>query len=191
MDTIKSQKPATMGWQNFKEALLQNPSLDLQFQYAENKWVDASYHITEIKQAPIVSVDCGGVMNKWTEIIVQLWEPFGKQQERAMKVSKALSIVNVVESKLPLDPQAIVKIEFGNSQFDTRQMYPGSIVVDGENLIVDLQPDFTQCKAIERGGSCGTDAKGDECCTPAEKPKIQIKNLAVSGESCTPGSGCC
>ncbi|MGV3686222.1 MAG: DUF6428 family protein [Daejeonella sp.] len=186
MDTTQ-----TLNWQLFKEALLQNPGLDLQFQYAENKWVDASYHITEIKQAPIVSVDCGGVMNKWTEIIVQLWEPSENQQARSMKVRKALSIIDIVEKKLQLDPAAVVKIEFGNSQFDTRQMFPGSITAAGEDLIVDLQPDLTQCKAIGRGGSCGTDDNGAECCTPAEKPEIKLKNLAVAADSCTPGSGCC
>ncbi len=181
----------TLNWQHFKNAMLQNPGLDLQFQYAENKWVDASYHITEIKQAPIVSVDCGGVMNQWTEIIVQLWEPSKKEQERSMKVRKALSIIDIVEKKMPLDALATVKIEFGNSQFDTRQMYPGNIVAEGENLIVDLQPDFTQCKAIGRGGSCGTDEKGEECCAPAEKPVVQLKNLAVAPAACEPGSGCC
>ncbi|TDQ11269.1 DUF6428 family protein [Pedobacter metabolipauper] len=43
-------------WQTFKATLEKYPSLTLQFQYAEGKWVDASYHITEIKQAPIISV---------------------------------------------------------------------------------------------------------------------------------------
>jgi hypothetical protein len=183
----------TLNWGSFKAQLQQNPDLELQFQYATGKLVSASYHITEIKQAPIVSVDCGGVMNKWTEIIVQLWEPGEKQQDRAMKVSKALSIVNVVEKILPLDPKGIVKIEFGNSQFDTRQMFPNEIIADGENLVVDLRPDFTQCKAINRDGSCGTTATGEECCTPstAEKPKIQLVNLATSSSSCTPGGGCC
>ena len=186
MDTIQ-----TLNWQLFRETLLQHPGLDLQFQYAENKWVDTSYHITEIKQAPIVSVDCGGVMNTWTEVIVQLWEPRKKQQDRAMKVRKALSIIDVVEKKIPLNPIAVVKIEFGNSQFDTRQMYPGDILADGENLIVNLIPDLTQCKAIGRGGSCGTTEAGDECCEPAAKPKVELKNLAVSAECCTAGSGCC
>lgn len=181
----------TLNWQNFKEALLKHPDLNLQFQYAEDKWVDASYHITEIKQAPITSVDCGGVLNQWTEIIVQLWEPGEKQQERAMKVRKALSIVEVVEKKLRLEELAVVKIEFGNSQFDTRQMYPGNIKIDDENLIVDLQPDFTQCKAIGRGGSCGTDDKGADCCEPVAKEKVEMKNLAVATNSCTPGGGCC
>ena len=178
-------------WSSFKQQLQASPELILQFQYAENLWVDASYHITEIKQAPITSVDCGGVKNAWTEIIVQLWEPQGQQQERAMQVSKALSIVELVEKALPLNPNGIVKIEFGNSQFDTRQMLPKDIIIDGDNLIVDLRPDAVQCKAIERGGSCGTNDKGEECCTTAVevKPKIKLQNLAAA--CCEPGSGCC
>lgn len=183
----------SMNWGDFKSALLQNPGLDLQFQYAENKWVDASYHITEIKQSQITAVDCGGVMNKWTEIIVQLYEPAGGEQDRAMKVDKALAIIGVVEKIVPLEAGATVKIEFGNSEFDTRQMYPNEITVNDGNLIIDLRPDTVQCKAIERGGSCGTTVTGDECCTPAaQKPKIKLSNIAVAaGASCTPGSGCC
>ena len=180
----------TINWKTFKEKLLQNPELDLQFQYAGNKRVDAAYHITEIKQSPITSVDCGGVMNKWTEIIIQLWEPENQQQLRAMKVKKALSIIDVVEKALPLDDSATVKIEFGNSVFDTRQLFPNEIIINGEELIVDLRPDAVQCKAIDRGGSCGTTASGEECCVPAEKPKIELKNLVVTS-CCTPGSGCC
>ncbi|MDQ0639031.1 hypothetical protein QF042_002596 [Pedobacter sp. W3I1] len=92
-------------WSSFKAELQQHPELVLQFQYAPGKRVNANYHITEIKQAPIVSVDCGGVMNAWTEIIVQLWEPTEEETGRAMQVKKALSIINLVESKLPLNPK--------------------------------------------------------------------------------------
>ncbi|MGM9476050.1 DUF6428 family protein [Pedobacter sp. GSP4] len=180
-------------WSSFKAELQQHPELVLQFQYATDKWVNANYHITEIKQAPIVSVDCGGVMNAWTEIIVQLWEPTTEEEGRAMQVKKALAIINLVESKLPLNPKGIVKIEFGNSQFDTRQMYPGEFKIEGENLVLNLTPDATQCKAIGRGGSCGTTAAGEECCAPAqpEKRKVELVNLAADEKNCKPGSGCC
>ena len=184
-------KVEAINWTTFKEKLLQHPGLDLQFQYAEDKLVDAAYHITEIKQAPITSVDCGGVLNTWTEIIIQLWVPEGEQQERAMKVKKALSIVDIVEKMLPLEANGTVKIEFGNSEFDTRQMFPGDMIVSGGNLVIDLRPDAVQCKAIGRGGSCGTNEKGEECCAPA-KPKVELKNLTVKTEACcAPGSGCC
>jgi hypothetical protein len=175
MNTIQ-----TTNWQTFKDTLIQNPELNLQFKYAENKLVDASYHITEIKQAPITSVDCGGVLSSWTEIVVQLWEPIGQHQLKPMKVKKALTIIDVVEQKLKLAPDAIVKIEFGNTDFDTRQMFPNEITIDGDDLVIDLRPDAVQCKAINRGDSCGT-----------EKPKIQLKNLAETSACCTPGSGCC
>ena len=179
-----------INWKTFKDTLLQYPNLYLQFKYDGGKMVDAAYHITEIKQAPITSVDCGGVMNGWTEIIVQLWVPEGEQQERSMKVSKALSIVDIVEKMLPLDPNGIVKIEFGNSEFDTRQMFPDQMVVNADTLTVDLRPDAVQCKAQTRGGSCGTNDKGEECCSP-EKPTVKLVNLAAPTEACTPGGGCC
>lgn len=180
-----------MTWGDFKNTLEQNPDLHLQFQYEEGRFVDNSYHITEIKQAPIVSVDCGGQMNRWTEVIVQLWEPSVKEADRSMKVAKALKIVNLVEKTLPLDSNATVKIEFGNSKFDTRQMYPGEFVADGEAFTVNLVPDFTQCKALTRNQSCGTTTSADaSCCAPA--PVKQELELVVSEEACCqPGSGCC
>ena len=186
-------KTEAINWKTFKEALLKHPDLELQFQYAEGKLVDAAYHITEIKQAPITSVDCGGVMNNWTEIIIQLWVPENEAKERCMKVSKALSIVDIVEKMLPLDPNGTVKIEFGNSDFDTRQMFPSNLIVNEGNLTVDLRPDAVQCKAITRGGSCGTDEKGEECCTTlAEKPVLQLVNFASTAtNACIPGGGYC
>src|SRR5476651_1992184 len=172
-------KAEPINWKAFKETLLRHPDLNLQFQYAADELVDATYHITEIKQAPITSVDCGGVMDKWTEIIVQLWVPENSGQTRPMSVDKALSIINIVEKVLPLDPSATVKIEFGNSAFDVRQMFPNEMIADGNNLTIVLRPDTVQCKAISRGGSCGTNDKSEECCTsPIEKPKVQLKNLA-------------
>jgi len=76
----------------------------------------------------------------------------------------------------------MVKIEFGNSAFDVRQMLPNEVSINGDDLTIDLRADTVQCKAINRGGSCGTDA---------EKPKLELKNLTAAAECCTPGSGCC
>jgi hypothetical protein len=72
---------------------------------------------------------------------------------------------------LPLNPYGTVKIEFGNSEFDTRQMFPNKMVINGETLTIDLRPDAVQCKAITRGGCCGTNDKGKECCTPAKESR--------------------
>ncbi|WP_207420393.1 DUF6428 family protein [Desertivirga brevis] len=184
--------PNAMSWEAFKAELTNYPHLSLQFQYADGEWVKPSYHITEIKLAPITSVDCGGKVNTWTEVIVQLWEPEEKQQERAMTASKAMSIIDLVEKAIVLDPLAELKVEFGNSRFDTRQMFPFSIAAEGENLIVNLQADSVQCKALGRNQTCGTPNGEEVCCSPqvVEKPKIELKNL-VAERCCTPGAGCC
>lgn len=170
----------TLTWGAFKSKLLENSELHLHFKYDVDEFVKASFHITEIKLASITSVDCGGVLNKWDEVIVQLWEP-EKPAERSMKVEKALSIINTVESKLTLNPDAVVKVEFGNDELDARLMYPAEFLIDGGNFIITLSPDFTQCKATGRGQTCGD-----------EKPKKQLINLTQAGSACcTPGAGCC
>ncbi len=170
-----------MNWNEFKAQLINNPNLRLQFEYQSDSWVDASYHLTEIKQAQIVSVDCGGKMNAWTEVVLQLWEPEGKDVDSAMQVSKAMNIIDQVEKAIALHPQAVVKIEFGNHNFDTRQMHPGNIEIKDDNLIVKLVADKTQCKAIDRG----------ETCAPPVKEKVGMVGLPIAGEACDPGSGCC
>ncbi|MDR6198068.1 DUF6428 family protein [Siphonobacter sp. SORGH_AS_0500] len=178
-----------MIWQAFKSTLEANPDLHLAFEYQPGQHVDASFHITEIKQAPIISVDCGGKMNSWTEVIVQLWEPPVREAERSMRVSKALEIINLVEKSLPLNPLAVVKIEFGNARFDTRQLYPGEFSTSSEDFIVHLVPDYTQCKALSRNEACGITASDSACCAPvAEKTALEI---VAEGATCTPGSlGC-
>ena len=167
-----------MNWNTFKSQLAQYPERHLQFEFAENNRVHPTFHITEIKQANITSVDCGGKMNAWTEIIVQLWEPNKQDSLRSMKVEKALSIIELVEKTLPLNPKSPVKIEFGNDTFDTRQMHPQDFEINGDEIIVKLQADKTQCKAINRGDSCGT-------------PKQKVKLSEIQNSCCSPESSCC
>lgn len=129
-------------------------------------------------------------MNSWTEVIVQLWEPPVKVAGRSMQVSKALEIVNLVEKSLSLNPNAVVKIEFGNSKFDTRQLYPAELLAEGDSFIVNLVPDFTQCKALTRNQACGTPTENASCCGPAPEIK-EVELVAAGGAACKPGSGCC
>jgi len=168
-----------MNWIDFKEMLTQHADLHLQFEYEQDKLVASDYHITEIKLAKITSVDCGGTVNNWNEVVLQLIEPESHVAEKPMPVNKALSIINLVESKITLDADATVKIEFGNNEFATRQMHPAIFITDNNYLKIQLTPDFTQCKAISRGETCGP------------KPNIQLVNLATNNACCTPGGGCC
>jgi len=174
-----------MNWNDFKLALSQHLQKELHFEYAIDMRVPVGYHITEIKQAVITSVDCGGVKNEWTEVIVQLWVPDG-DAGKVMTTDKALSIIGTVERVLPVAGDAMVKVEFGNADFDTRQLLPKTIKLTANELLINLVPDKVQCKAQDRGGSCGTPADTGT----TEKTKIEMINLTQAA-CCTPGGGCC
>ena len=178
---IFATKIRKMNWEIFKQHLVENKNLRLQFEYEDGIWVDNSYHLTEIKQAQIVSVDCGGKMNTWNEVVLQLWEPENKEESQAMTVPKALSIIEQVEKSIDLHPKAIVKIEYGNDNFPTRQMLLEQFELSNDHLIVKLHADKTQCKAIDRGETCGT----------PKKRKVTLAGLPIADQNCDPGSGCC
>lgn len=175
---MTTKKNKQMNWNQFKNVLILNQDKHVQFQYEAGKFVDAAFHITEIKQANLTSVDCGGKLNAWTEVIVQLWVSGKEHAEKSMLASKALKIIDLVEDTLPLQPKAEVKIEFGDSNFDTRQLLPQEITVENDCIIVQLQADKTQCKATDRGDTCGT-------------PKMKLPLATLSASACAPESGCC
>lgn len=170
-----------MNWKEFKNVLRNNQGLPLQFEYKQNQWVHNSFHITEIKEADIVSVDCGGQKNTWKEIVVQVWEPEVLVNGNAMATSKAIEIIDRVESIVKMDEGSEVKIEYGNASFGTRQMPVSSFQMINDHLVVQMQDDKTLCKAIDRGQTCGP------------KPKVRIAAVvgATSENACAPGSGCC
>ena len=63
-----------MNTQNLLQILEENPNKELLFEYKEGQFVGANYHITEVKNTTIKSVDCGGRSDGWNETIIQLWE---------------------------------------------------------------------------------------------------------------------
>ncbi len=70
----------------------------------------ANYHLTEVKNITVDSVDCGAGTDFWKETIVQLWEsPSELDKTRYMSVSKALQILNRVNGIKPMELEAELK----------------------------------------------------------------------------------
>ena len=60
----------------FLSVLKENTTKSLVFEYAPGRLVGANYHITEVKNITIDSVDCGSGTDFWKEtIIFQEWFP--------------------------------------------------------------------------------------------------------------------
>ncbi|WP_303316892.1 DUF6428 family protein [Flavivirga abyssicola] len=160
-----------MKTQELFKVLEQNQDKSLLFEYAPNLLVGANYHITEVKHLAIDSVDCGSQVDAWKETIIQLWEsPNELGKTEYMSVYKALAILNKVGKMKSYDLDAEVKFEYSNATFHTAQLFVNDFEIRGNNLIVKLAIEKTDCKAKEL---CGvpepTEAVSKEaevCCSP-------------------------
>ena len=157
----------------FLNILKEHPTKELLFEFQPGQLVGANYHITEIKNTHIDSVDCGGRTDDWNETIVQLWEsPSEQDKTDYLSTSKATEILNRVHGLKPMDLEAEVKFEYGNAEFHTAQLYVQEHRNLHTQLLIKLGVEKTTCKAREL---CG-----DESAKHVEK---------VS--ECAPNSGCC
>ncbi|TGV01786.1 DUF6428 family protein [Flavivirga rizhaonensis] len=160
-----------MKTQELFKVLEQNQDKSLLFEYAPNLLVGANYHITEVKHLAIDSVDCGAQVDTWKETIIQLWEsPNELGKTEYMSVYKALAILNKVGKMKSYDLDAEVKFEYSNATFHTAQLFVNDFEIRGNNLLVKLAIEKTDCKAKEL---CGvpepTEAASKEtevCCSP-------------------------
>ncbi len=161
-----------MQTQQFLELLAENQDKSLLFEYTPGKFVGANYHITEVKNMTIASVNCGGGTEDWKETIIQLWEsPTEKDKKDFMSTYKALSILKKVGRIKPYVLDAEVKFEYSNPTFHTAQLFVSDYDLIDKKLIVKLAVEKTDCKAK------------DICGVP--------ETVEVTHEACAPGSGCC
>ncbi len=162
-----------MKTREFIELLEQHPGKSLLFEYRHGETVAPNYHITEIKNVSVDSVDCGAGTDFWKETILQLWEsPAEKETQSYMSAYKAMSIISRVDKIKPLQQDAIIKFEYGNDNFHTAQLPIMGVEIGAKQLTIKLVPDITDCKAKS------------ECGIPEEA-------VVVSEGKCIPGGGCC
>lgn len=162
-----------MKTKEFLSVLKEYQNKNLLFEYKEGHFVGANYHITEIKNITIDSVDCGAGTDFWKETIIQLWEsPTEKGKRDYMTANKALDILNKVDSIKTMEKNAEVKFEYSNPDFHTAQLFANDFELVENKLIIKLNIELTDCKAKD---TCG----------------VPVEMEATDASSCAPGSGCC
>src|SRR4051812_1901386 len=103
----------------FIQLLEKNADQPLDF-VVEGKKIHGSYHITEIKNVRIDSVDCGGVRNQWSEVIFQLLAPAKDDPSRRMTAAKARKIYDSAKRLQDFDTRAEIIFEFEPEGSSTR-----------------------------------------------------------------------
>lgn len=162
-----------MKTKEFLTLLNEQDTKSLIFEFLPGQRVGANYHITEVKNTKIDAVDCGGTADTWNETVVQLWEsPSEKYKTEYLTTSKALSILDKVNSLRPMDQEATIRFEFGNETFHTAQLFVNKTQTKENALLITLGVQPTACKALEL---CGV---------------VENTTQEVAG-CCSPDSGCC
>ncbi|NNJ88521.1 MAG: hypothetical protein HKP53_03900 [Eudoraea sp.] len=162
-----------MKTKEFLTLLNEQSAKALIFEFLPGQRVGANYHITEVKNTTVDSVDCGGSTDTWNETVVQLWEsPSEKNKTEYLTTSKALSIMDRVNAMRPMDQEAIIRFEFGNETFHTAQLFVDETQTNEKVLLVRLSIQSTACKAEEL---CG----------------VTADNPQEAAGCCSPDSGCC
>ena len=139
------------------------------FKLENGKAVPEHFHVTEVGIVTKDFIDCGGTVRHEKVANFQLWD--ADDYEHRLKAGKLLSIISLSEKVLGMDDLEI-EVEY---QSATIGRY--DLAYDGKDFL--LVAKTTACLAI------------DKCGLPAEKQKIEMKNLTIGASSCTPGGGCC
>lgn len=139
------------------------------FKLEDGTMVPEHFHVTEVGIITKDFIDCGGVVRHEKVANFQLWN--ADDHEHRLKAGKLLSIIGLSEKVLGME-NLDIEVEY---QAQTIGKY--DLGYDGENFL--LLSKQTACLAPE------------QCGVPAEKPKLQMQNLAATGGVCTPGGGCC
>jgi len=161
---------------NFLKTVRENEGLPMLFQH-NGEIVEGGFHVTEIKNVTVETIDCGNSIHDWKEVIVQVWLPEGVSADaERMSANKFMKIWDTVDNRLALFQDAEIKIEYGDERFNTANYQVGSLKPTAEGLLVDMQPLQTLCKPREilvplnQAGELVLEMVGgnaESCCSPS------------------------
>ncbi len=188
---IASQPDSTISANAFLAHLREIPEKRLVFQDSNGRQIPGGYHVTEIKAVQYQTMDCGGQGNQWQEIILQVMHPSIDTGSEHMQIKKFLKIYDQVASKVLMDINNELKIEYGDHQSPAIHAFVNHFTLESDVVIAHLRPQTVRCKARDRqasdGGACGSNTasltepaqNASACCTPN------------AGSSSKAESGCC
>ncbi|MFD0992774.1 DUF6428 family protein [Tenacibaculum geojense] len=141
------------------------------FELPDGSLVPEHFHVTEVGKVSKHFIDCGGTVRKEEVINFQLWN--ADDYNHRLHPGKLVNIIELSEKTLKLDDNLEIEVEY---QGNTIGKY--GLDFNGTNFI--LTTTLTDCLAKDK---CGIE--------PVAKPKLKLSEIQVSGNTCTPGGGCC
>lgn len=126
--------------------LKENPELGVEFEVESGNFVKPTFHITEVKNVQIESVDCGGNPDSYKQTIVQLMVNPLEKLRKPWTAKKVLDIFDKVGKVKPMDEDAEVFFEYGDLNMRTSHFSIEDIVFLNGNIRIELFAKPTVCK---------------------------------------------
>ncbi len=139
------------------------PELPLVF-VTDDGPVGPGYHVTELKLARIVSIDCGARTSSWSETVLQLLDGHGRAH---MPVGKFAGILAQSVRKVDGLGASPAFVEFGHHNAGMQIFRPGEPELTEGDVVLRLHPVRAQCKPASeattpgRADGCGS---RNSCC---------------------------
>ena len=141
----------------------------ISFTLPDGSLVPNHFHVTEVGKVTKHFIDCGGTVREEKKVNFQLWN--ADDYDHRLHPEKLAKITTLSEDIFNLQDLEI-EVEYQGEQ--TIQKFG----LEFQNNSFQLTSLVTDCLAK------------DKCGIPEPKQKLQFSDLQ-SGETCTPGSGCC
>lgn len=141
----------------------------ISFTLPDGSLVPNHFHVIEVGKVTKHFIDCGGTVREEKKVNFQLWN--ADDYDHRLHPEKLVKIITLSEDIFNLQDLEI-EVEYQGEQ--TIQKFG----LGFQNNSFQLTSLVTDCLAK------------DKCGIPEPKQKLQFSDLQ-SGETCTPGSGCC
>lgn len=148
---------------NVLEALAPHEAKSLVIQYGGQR-IQPGYHVTEVKAASFVTLDCGGNPDAWQETILQVEDIPARDEGTYMTVGRFCSILAQVDRKVRLNAGARLTFEIGRPDEPMRIFDVAELQIDQSLAVLTLGPRPAICKPRHRAEQAAA-----ACCSPASK----------------------
>jgi hypothetical protein len=127
--------------------------------------IQPGYHVTEVKAASFVALDCGGNPDEWQETILQIEDIPSNDRRDFMAVAKFRSIVAKVASRVHLDGKSRLTFEISTPETPMQIFDADTLVSNADQAILRLAARPAICKPRHRAAQEA--AASSSCCLPA------------------------
>ena len=142
---------------NDLQSELENVPTDLPLVFVTGEGpIGAGYHVTELKLADIVSIDCGAQTERWSEATLQLLDGHG---DADMPVGKFRAIVGQSMASVEGLGVSPLHVEFAHGNAGLQIFEIAEAVISDDNIALSLVPLRAVCKPAKRMAGVGA-----ECC---------------------------